>query len=57
MIIKNGHVFSEEGRFQMGDVFIEQDKIATGGSGEVLDATGLYPKAPPRQTAISSTRS
>ncbi len=42
MIIKNGQVFSEEGVFQTGDVFIEQDKIATNGSGEVLDATGLY---------------
>ena len=42
MIIKNGQVFSEEGIFYTGDVFIEQDKIVAGGSGEVLDATGLY---------------
>ena len=42
MIIKNGQVFSEEGLFRTGDVFIEQDKIAASGSGEVLDATGLY---------------
>ena len=42
MIIKNGQVFSEEGTFNTGDVFIEQDKIAASGSGEVLDATGLY---------------
>jgi len=42
MIIKNGLVFAEEGRFYSGDLFIEQDKIAESGSGEVLDATGLY---------------
>ena len=42
MIIKNGQVFTEEGVFKAGDVYIEQDKITTGGDGEVLDATGLY---------------
>ncbi len=42
MIIKNGQVFSEEGLFQVGDVFIDQDKIAENGTGEVLDASGLY---------------
>ena len=42
MIIKNGQDFSEEGLFQVGDVFIDQDKIAENGTGEVLDASGLY---------------
>lgn len=42
MIIKNGSVFSEKGSFETGDLYIEQDKIAEKGTGEVLDATGLY---------------
>lgn len=42
MIIKNGQVFSEEGSFETRDLYIEQDKIAENGSGEELDATGLY---------------
>lgn len=42
MIIKNGQVFSEEGVFKPGDIFIELDKFAADGSGEVLDAAGLY---------------
>lgn len=42
MIIKNGNVFSEEGSFQKRDLYIEQDKIGTEGSKEVLDATGCY---------------
>ena len=42
MIIKNGQIFTEEYAFCEGDLYIEQDKIAESGSGEVLDATGLY---------------
>lgn len=42
MIIKNGLVFNEEGRFEEKDVFIEGDRISTEATGEVIDAKGLY---------------
>ena len=42
MIIKNGLVFTEEGSFVNQDLYIDQDKIALNGEGDVLDATGLY---------------
>lgn len=42
MIIKNGHVFTEEGIFRDQELYIKQDKIASDGEGMVLDADGLY---------------
>ena len=42
MIIKNGLVFNEEGRFEEKDVFIHGDRISTEATGEVIDAKGLY---------------
>ena len=42
MIIKNGLVFNEEGRFEEKDVFIDGDRISTEATGEVIDAKGLY---------------
>ena len=42
MIIKNGKVFKEQGEFVTGDVYIEDGLIAESGSGDVIDATGLY---------------
>lgn len=42
MIIKSGHIFTEAGRFENGELYIEGDKIAESGTGEVIDATGLY---------------
>ena len=42
MIIKNGLVFNEEGRFEKKDVFIDGDRISTEATGEVIDAKGLY---------------
>ena len=41
MIIKNASVFQEDGTFKTQDIYIEGDKIAENGSGDVLDADGL----------------
>lgn len=41
MIIKNGLVFNEEGRFEEKDVFIDGDRISTEATGEVIDAKGI----------------
>ena len=42
MVIKNGKVFTEEGIFVEKNLCIEDDKISTTESGDVVDATGLY---------------
>lgn len=42
MIIKNGLVFTEAGRFEKQDLYIENDKIGMRGEGEILDATDCY---------------
>lgn len=42
MIIKNGNVFTEEGNFSKGDLYIKDGKIAENASGEEIDAEGLY---------------
>ena len=41
MIIKNASVFQEDGTFKTQDIYVEGDKIAESGSGDVIDATGL----------------
>lgn len=42
MIIKNGLVFHESGKFEKRDLYVEGDKIARTAQGETIDATGLY---------------
>lgn len=42
MIIKNGKVFTEEGKFVEKNLCIDEDKISSTESGEVIDATGFY---------------
>lgn len=42
MIIKNAAVFREDGFFEKGDIYIADGKFQTSGTGEVLDAEGLY---------------
>ena len=42
MIIKNGKVFTEEGKFVEKNLYTDGDKISATESGEVIDATGLY---------------
>ena len=51
MIIKNGKIFGEDGKFHTGSIKIEQDKIseveyiefmAEGQDSEIIDATDLY---------------
>lgn len=42
MVIKNGKIFTEEGKFVEKDLYIDGDKISSTESGEVIDATGLY---------------
>ena len=42
MIIKNGLVFTEDGKFEEKELYIEGDKITSTESGETLDASGLY---------------
>ena len=42
MIIKNGLIFTEEGQFENGELYIEGDKIAENAAGDVLDANGFY---------------
>ena len=42
MIIKNGRVFTEEGKFVEKNLCINGDKISSTESGEAIDATGLY---------------
>ena len=41
MIIKNASVFQEDGTFKTQDIYVEGDKIAESGSGDVIDASGL----------------
>ena len=41
MIIKNGLVFNEEGRFEEKDVFIDGDRISTEATGEAVSYTHL----------------
>ena len=53
MIIKNASVFQEDGTFKTQDIYIEGDKIAENGSGDVLDADGLI--AIPGLTDIERT--
>ena len=36
MIIKNASVFQEDGTFKTQDIYIEGDKIAENGSGDVV---------------------
>ena len=42
MIIKNGLVFTEEGKFVVKDLYIEDDKIVERAGGTELDANELY---------------
>ena len=42
MIIKNGKVFTEEGKFVEKNLCIDGDKISSTENGEVIDAAGLY---------------
>ena len=42
MIIKNGKVFTEDGKFVEKNLCIEGDKISAVESGDCIDATGLY---------------
>ena len=42
MIIKNGKVFTEEGKFVEKEIYIDGDKISSTVIGEVIDAAGLY---------------
>ena len=42
MIIKNGLVFTEDGKFEEKELYIEGDKISSRENGSVLDASGLY---------------
>ena len=43
MIIKNGNVFCESGKFEKKDLYIKEDKIAeSSDSEEVIDAGGCY---------------
>lgn len=48
MIIKNGHIFTDQGRFMQADIKLEGDRIveiAPAGTlegDEVIDATGKY---------------
>lgn len=42
MIIRNGWIFTEEGRFEEKELCMQDDRIAENPCGEVLDASGLY---------------
>ena len=42
MIIKNGNIFTEDGQFFKGDLYIEGGEIAESAGGEEIDAEGLY---------------
>ena len=42
MVISNGIVFSEDGKFSKRNLYLEADKIVANCEGEVLDATDLY---------------
>ncbi|MBR3810760.1 MAG: N-acetylglucosamine-6-phosphate deacetylase [Agathobacter sp.] len=42
MIIKNGKVFTEEGKFVEKNLCIDGDKISSTENGKVIDATGYY---------------
>lgn len=42
MIIKNGNIFTEEGKFVKGDLYIEDGEIAEKALGEEINADGLY---------------
>ncbi|MEG0377438.1 MAG: amidohydrolase family protein, partial [Eubacterium sp.] len=42
MIIKNGLVFTKDQAFNKEDLYIEDTRITTDGSGESIDAEGLY---------------
>ncbi len=42
MIIKNGLVFTEEGKFLEQELYIEGDKIVENGCGETIDASECY---------------
>lgn len=42
MIIKNASVFQEDGSFRTANIYIEDGIFAKTGSGQVLDASGLY---------------
>lgn len=42
MILKNGYVFNENGKFETRDLYVENDKIVENGTGDVIDASGLY---------------
>ena len=42
MIIKNGKVFTEEGKFVEKSLCIDGDKISSTENGNVIDATGCY---------------
>jgi N-acetylglucosamine-6-phosphate deacetylase len=42
VIIKNGKVFEQDGRFVKKDLYIEKDRIADYAGGEEIDAEGLY---------------
>ena len=42
MIIKNGRVFTEEGKFVDKNLCIDGDEISSTEQGEVIDATGCY---------------
>lgn len=42
MVIKNGNIFTEDGQFLKGDLYIEGGKITESASGEEIDAEGLY---------------
>ena len=42
MIIKNGKVFTEDGKFVEKNLCIDGDKISSTGNGNIIDATGYY---------------
>ena len=42
MIIKNGLVFTEDGRFEHKDLYIDGDKIVSSAEGTTIDATDCY---------------
>lgn len=42
MIIKNGYIFSEDGKFEIGNLYIDGERIAETAEGEIIDAAGLY---------------
>lgn len=42
MVVRNGKVFTEDGKFIEKELYIEGDKIAAEGNGKIIEADGLY---------------